>query len=108
MFKAAFLDRDGVINRKMPEGQYVKRWEEMLFLPAVTEAIFFLQRAGFRVIVVSNRRCVAKGLLTVQELDSIHRRMCENFPQQERRSTPCITVLTTTNQLALTANPRRA
>jgi len=79
MFKAAFLDRDGVINRKMPEGQYVKRWEEMLFLPGTTEAIFLLQRAGFRVIVVSNQRCVAKGLLTVQELDSLHRRMCEKL-----------------------------
>jgi len=79
MFKAAFLDRDGVINRKMPEGQYVTRWEEMLFLPGATEAIFLLQRAGFRVIVVSNQRCVAKGLLTVRELDSIHRRMCEEF-----------------------------
>lgn len=79
MFKAAFLDRDGVINQKMPEGQYVTRWEEMLFLPGAAEAIFLLHRAGFRVIVVSNQRCVAKGLLTVQGLDSIHRCMCEKF-----------------------------
>ena len=35
MKKAAFLDRDGVINRKAPEGQYVTRWEEMEFLPGV-------------------------------------------------------------------------
>jgi D-glycero-D-manno-heptose 1,7-bisphosphate phosphatase len=75
MNKAAFLDRDGVINRKPPEGQYVTRWEEMELLPGVVEAIASLVKAGFLVIVVSNQRCVAKGLLTLAELDSIHQRM---------------------------------
>ena len=79
MFKAVFLDRDGVINRKAPEGEYVTRWDALVFLPGVVEAIILLRQAGFRVIVVSNQRCVAKGLLTVQELESIHRRMCETF-----------------------------
>jgi D-glycero-D-manno-heptose 1,7-bisphosphate phosphatase len=76
MNKAAFLDRDGVINRKPKEGEYVARWEEMQFLPRVAEAIALLNRANFRVIVVSNQRCVAKGLVTPAELDSIHRQMC--------------------------------
>jgi D-glycero-D-manno-heptose 1,7-bisphosphate phosphatase len=74
--RAAFLDRDGVINRKPPEGQYVTRWEEMHFLPGVAEAIAMLGEAGFRVIVVTNQRCVAKGLLTGPELELIHQRMC--------------------------------
>ncbi len=38
MNKAVFLDRDGVINRKL-EGDYVKKWEEFQFLPDVMEAI---------------------------------------------------------------------
>lgn len=76
MKRAAFLDRDGVINLKPPEGQYVTRWEEMQFLPGVAEAISLLGGARFRVIVVTNQRCVAKGLLTVPELDMIHQRMC--------------------------------
>jgi D-glycero-D-manno-heptose 1,7-bisphosphate phosphatase len=75
MKRAAFLDRDGVINRKAPEGQYVTRWEEMHFLPRVAEAIGLLNRAGFLVIVVSNQRCVAKGLLTIHGLESLHRQM---------------------------------
>lgn len=79
MKKAAFLDRDGVINRKSPEGQYVTRWEEMEFLPGVAEAIASLVKAGFLVIVVSNQRCVAKGLLTAAQLDSIHQRMCNKL-----------------------------
>ncbi len=64
MKRAAFLDRDGVINRKLPEGQYVTRWEEMEVLPGAPEAISLLTHPGFCVLTVSNQRCVAKGLLT--------------------------------------------
>ena len=69
MSKAAFLDRDGVINRKAPDGHYITRWEDFEFLPRVAEAIRLLERGGFSVIVVSNQRCVAKGLLTIAELE---------------------------------------
>ncbi len=80
MNKAAFLDRDGVINRKAPtEDEYITRWEEMQILPGVVEAIALLNRASFRVIVVSNQRCVAKGLLEASELDSMHQRMCREL-----------------------------
>lgn len=80
MNKAAFLDRDGVINQKAPtEDDYITRWEEMQILPGVVEAIALLNRAGFRVIVVSNQRCIAKGLLTTNELDSMHDRMCREL-----------------------------
>lgn len=75
MNRAAFLDRDGVINRKAPGDGYVACWEEMQLLPGVIEAIALLNRAGFLVIVVTNQRCVAKGLVTTAELDVIHERM---------------------------------
>jgi len=79
MKKAAFLDRDGVINRKAPEGQYVTQWEDMEFLPGVREAVRLLNHAGFFVVVVSNQRCVAKGLITTKELDFLHARMRREF-----------------------------
>jgi D-glycero-D-manno-heptose 1,7-bisphosphate phosphatase len=79
MKKATFLDRDGVINRKPPEGQYVTRWEDLQILPGAAKAIALLNEAGFRVIVVSNQRCVAKGLLTGPELDFMHQRMCREL-----------------------------
>ncbi|MGB8028092.1 MAG: HAD family hydrolase [Terracidiphilus sp.] len=75
MNKAAFLDRDGVINVKAPEGQYVTRWEEVRFLPGVATAIAILNKSGFRVIVVSNQRCVAKGLVTSSEVEALHKRI---------------------------------
>ena len=86
MNKAAFLDRDGVINQKAPtEDEYITRWEEMHFLPGVAEAITLLNRAGFLAIVVSNQRCVAKGLLTIGALDSLHQRMCRELAAKGAR-----------------------
>lgn len=80
MNKAAFLDRDGVINRKAPtEDEYLTRWEKIEILPGVPQAIALLNLADFRVILVSNQRSVAKGLITAAELDSIHERMCDEL-----------------------------
>jgi D-glycero-D-manno-heptose 1,7-bisphosphate phosphatase len=75
--KAVFLDRDGVINRKPPEGDYVTRWEDFHVLPGVVEGIAQLNRAGFDVIVVTNQRCIAKGLMTVSDLEEMHQRMSD-------------------------------
>jgi D-glycero-D-manno-heptose 1,7-bisphosphate phosphatase len=79
MTRAVFLDRDGVINRKLPEGQYITCWEDFQFLPGVVEGIAELNRAGIRVIVVTNQRCVAKGLLSEAELNRLHAKMSEEL-----------------------------
>jgi D-glycero-D-manno-heptose 1,7-bisphosphate phosphatase len=73
------LDRDGVINRNPPEGQYVTSWEDFHILPGVVEGIAQLNRAGFSVIVVTNQRCIAKGLLTAAELDQMHSRLSSSL-----------------------------
>ena len=85
MKRAVFLDRDGVINRKAPEGEYVTRWENFEFLPGVAEAIASVNRAGWRVIVVTNQRCIAKGLATAGEVEAIHRRMREELAKMGAR-----------------------
>src|ERR1700756_2077842 len=77
--RAVFLDRDGVINRKPPGDGYVTRWEDMRFLPGVAKSIALLNQSGFRVIVVSNQRCVARGLVTTQSLDAMHQQMCNSL-----------------------------
>jgi histidinol-phosphate phosphatase family protein len=75
MNKAVFLDRDGVINRKPDDGCYATRWEDIEFLAGAADGIALLRRGGFRIIVVTNQRCVAKGLLTISELEALHERM---------------------------------
>lgn len=77
--KAVFLDRDGVINKKAPEGDYIKSWNEFVFLPGAIEAIKKLNEKGFLVIIVSNQRGIAKGLLTEDDLNDIHTKMQEEL-----------------------------
>ena len=80
-----FLDRDGVINRKRPEGDYVKAWGEFELLPGVPEALRLLAQAGCRVVIVTNQRGVALGRMTVQGVEEIHRRMREALAQAGAR-----------------------
>ena len=70
--RTAFLDRDGVVNEKLPEGHYVTRWSEFQVLPGVVHAIAALNSAGIRVIVVSNQRGIALGLYTLDDVQAIH------------------------------------
>ena len=78
MNRAVFLDRDGVINQKL-ENDYVKSWDEFCFLPGVFEAIRIIKEKGYLVIVVTNQRGIAKGLMTEKDLEEIHRRMIEEL-----------------------------
>jgi len=70
--RTVFLDRDGILNQKMPEHRYVTRWEEFRVLPGVPAALRRLNDAGLRVVVVSNQRGIAKGLYTAADLEAMH------------------------------------
>jgi D-glycero-D-manno-heptose 1,7-bisphosphate phosphatase len=74
-----FLDRDGVLNRKLPEGGYVSDWAQFEWLPGAVEAIARMNRAGLTVIVVSNQRGLALGRLSVEQLELIHGQMCSHL-----------------------------
>ena len=47
MNKAVFLDRDGVINQKPKEGEYVTSWDDFHILPGVADGIALLNQAGY-------------------------------------------------------------
>ena len=70
--KFVFLDRDGIINRKPADGNYVTSWPEMEILPGVEQAIGLLNQAFRKVIVVTNQRGIALGRLSERELMLIH------------------------------------
>lgn len=69
---AVFLDRDGVLNEKMPEGCYVTSWNDFHVLPGVPQALARLNSAGLRVVVASNQRGIALGLYTAADVEAIH------------------------------------
>lgn len=70
-FDTLFLDRDGVINRLLPN-DYVKRWDEFRFLDGVQKAAPLLARNFRRIVVVTNQRGVGRGLMSRTALDDIH------------------------------------
>ena len=76
-----FLDRDGVINRKAPEGDYVKCWQEFEFLPGVFEALRLLREMGFRLIVITNQRGISRGKMSEADLALIHSRMSHELAE---------------------------
>lgn len=70
--KALFLDRDGTL---LVEKGYVTTVEDVEPLPGVAEALAAASAAGWKLIVATNQACVAKGLITEEELGAIHQRM---------------------------------
>src|SRR5579883_747556 len=77
--KSIFLDRDGVINRNRPRGEYVKVWEEFEFLPGACHAIAQLTKAGFRLLVITNQACIGKGIVSWEAVEEIHARMIQEI-----------------------------
>jgi D-glycero-alpha-D-manno-heptose 1-phosphate guanylyltransferase len=69
-----FLDRDGVINYEKKD-DYIRNWQEFKFYENVKEALEIFSNRFGRIIVVSNQRGIGKGLMTEDDLISIHENM---------------------------------
>ena len=70
MFKAIFLDRDGVINEVRKD--YVKNLDEFIILKGVSKAIKLLKEKNFLVIIITNQSAINRKLLTNNGLNEIH------------------------------------
>jgi D-glycero-D-manno-heptose 1,7-bisphosphate phosphatase len=84
MVRAVFLDRDGVINEKVTEDGYLTRWAQVKFMPGAAEAVQRMRDAGFLLILVTNQRAVAKGLISEVGLEFLHLRMWQELFRGDR------------------------
>lgn len=73
--KIAFLDRDGVINEKAAEHDYIKAWSEFVFKEGAIDGIKLLKQKGYKIIVITNQRGIARGIMSKDDLADIHRNM---------------------------------
>ncbi len=73
-FSTIFLDRDGVINRKL-ENDYVKNWSEFEFLPGVKEALAQLTTTQHRLIIITNQRGISRGIMTEADVNNVHQKL---------------------------------
>jgi D-glycero-D-manno-heptose 1,7-bisphosphate phosphatase len=71
--KVVFLDRDGVINYDSED--YVRSWAEYRFLPGSLDALAALTAAQYRLIVITNQSIIGRGMVSLEKLEDIHRRM---------------------------------
>lgn len=71
----AFLDRDGTINVKALDGEYIERPEDLVLLPRAAAGIRMLNDAGVRVAVVTNQRGIALDRMTEADLAAVHERL---------------------------------
>jgi D-sedoheptulose 7-phosphate isomerase len=78
--KVIFLDRDGVINENRED--YVKSWQEFVFLPNAKEAFKLLTENNFKIIIVTNQSVVGRGIITEKQLQEIHKKMLEELESE--------------------------
>ena len=70
--KAVFLDRDGTINKYVG---FLRNIDDFELIPGVSEAIKKINASGYLAIVVTNQPVIARGEVTVSELQQIHNKM---------------------------------
>ncbi len=78
--KAAFVDRDGVINEPVWDTDSFEspyRAEDVALVPGAAAGLRRLRDAGFALVLVSNQPAAAKGTATRDALDAVHERVVD-------------------------------
>ena len=70
--KAIFLDRDGTINEYVG---FLRNIDAFRLIDGVSEAVKRINQSGYLAIVVTNQPVIARGEVTVPELNEIHNKM---------------------------------
>lgn len=75
MITTVFADRDGTLNVKAPAGSYITAPGDVVLLPGAATALRRLNAAGVRVVVATNQRGIARGLMTTTDYDRVRKRL---------------------------------
>lgn len=67
--KAAFFDRDGVLN---VDKSYLYKIEDLEWIDGAKEALAYLTQQGYSVFVVTNQSGIARGYYTVDDMNKLH------------------------------------
>lgn len=70
--KAIFLDRDGVINKYVG---FLRNIDDFELIDGVIKAIEYINKSGYLAIVVTNQPVIARGEISWEQLDEIHKKM---------------------------------
>lgn len=70
--KCVFLDRDGTLNKYVG---FLRDINDLELLPGVAEAIRKINESGYLAIIVTNQPVIARGEVTVSQLQEIHNKL---------------------------------
>jgi D-glycero-D-manno-heptose 1,7-bisphosphate phosphatase len=70
--RAVFLDRDGTINRA---AGFIRSPEEFVLVDGAAEAVKTINKKGYLAIVITNQPVIARGEISLEELEEIHGKM---------------------------------
>ncbi|OBG57493.1 HAD-IIIA family hydrolase [Mycobacterium sp. E3339] len=73
--RTVFLDRDGTINVKAPDGEYIRSPDELVLLPGAARAVAALNAAGLRTVLVTNQRWLSEPAADTARFAAVHQRL---------------------------------
>src|SRR5687767_1464361 len=71
------LDRDGVLNVELSNGYCLTQPDQFEWLPGALSGLRLVSQMGILISVATNQSAIGRGLMTASDLDTIHRRMCD-------------------------------
>ncbi|SDE01260.1 D-glycero-D-manno-heptose 1,7-bisphosphate phosphatase [Mucilaginibacter pineti] len=71
LYDTLFLDRDGVINKKIDYG-YVLKIDDIEILKGVPDFLLKIKSSFRRIVIVTNQRCVGRKLISISTLEVIN------------------------------------
>jgi D-glycero-D-manno-heptose 1,7-bisphosphate phosphatase len=71
---AVFVDRDGTL---MEEVHYCNDPANVRIIPGAAEALRELRSAGYVTVLVTNQNGIARGIITLEQYESVHLRLLE-------------------------------
>lgn len=77
--KCVFFDRDGIVNRDPGFGKYVERVEDFHIMPEFVAALRVVTEKGYAAVIVTNQRGVARGIMSLSEVESMHALLVEHL-----------------------------
>lgn len=82
MKRIVLLDRDGVLNKKAPKGEYITNWRKFEWLDDNVAGLCQLAERGFQFIVITNQAGINRGMMTQESVNEIHQRMTHELKQK--------------------------
>ena len=74
--KCIFFDRDGIVNQAPGPG-YVESWDDFHVLPEFATILKKVTDAGYAAVIITNQRCVARGILSEDTLIDMHNKLID-------------------------------